>query len=132
MKPSRRNRSSSAGQADRLIVGRWLGAPTLGLYSLACQFVTAPAFLVGQVLDRVLFATMARVQHTMQLEAQGGRPAQDVGRVRLGREHDDGHRSTVLGLAQGAEHVPGVRRDPPAGSGLSEARLGRALRGAVV
>ena len=51
-----------ASQADRLIVGRWLGAPTLGLYSLACQFVTAPAFLVGQVLDRVLFATMARVQ----------------------------------------------------------------------
>jgi O-antigen/teichoic acid export membrane protein len=51
-----------ATQADRLVVGRWLGAPTLGLYSLACQFVTAPAYLVGQVLDRVLFATMARVQ----------------------------------------------------------------------
>ena len=51
-----------ATQVDRLIVGRWFGASTLGLYSLASQFVTAPAYLVGQVLDRVLFATMALVQ----------------------------------------------------------------------
>jgi O-antigen/teichoic acid export membrane protein len=51
-----------ATQADKLVVGRWLGAQSLGLYALASQFITAPAYLVGQVLDRVLFATMALVQ----------------------------------------------------------------------
>ena len=51
-----------AGQADKLVVGRWLGAQALGLYALACQFITAPAFLVGRVLDRVLFPAMALVQ----------------------------------------------------------------------
>jgi O-antigen/teichoic acid export membrane protein len=51
-----------AGQADKLVVGRWLGAQALGLYSLAYQLVTAPALLVGQVLDRVLFPAMALVQ----------------------------------------------------------------------
>jgi PST family polysaccharide transporter len=51
-----------AGQADKLVVGRWLGAPALGLYSLSYQLITAPALLVGQVLDRVLFPAMALVQ----------------------------------------------------------------------
>jgi len=51
-----------AGQADKLVVGRWLGAQTLGLYALAFQLVTAPPILVGKVLDRVLFPTMALVQ----------------------------------------------------------------------
>jgi len=51
-----------AGQADKLVVGRWLGAQALGLYSLAYQLITAPAILVGQVLDRVLFPAMALVQ----------------------------------------------------------------------
>lgn len=51
-----------ASQADKLVVGRWLGAQTLGLYVLAYQLVAWPAVLVGQVLDRVLFPTMALVQ----------------------------------------------------------------------
>jgi PST family polysaccharide transporter len=51
-----------ATQVDKLIVGRWLGAEALGLYSLASQFMNQPAVIFGQILDRVLFPTMAIVQ----------------------------------------------------------------------
>jgi PST family polysaccharide transporter len=51
-----------AGQGDKLVAGRWLGAQALGFYVHAYQLITAPATLVGQVLDRVLFPTMALVQ----------------------------------------------------------------------
>lgn len=51
-----------AGQGDNLVVGRTLGASALGFYSHAYNLMAAPAILVGQVLDRVLFPTMARVQ----------------------------------------------------------------------
>jgi O-antigen/teichoic acid export membrane protein len=52
-----------ATQIDRLIVGRWLGADALGLYALSSQLMAAPAVLFGHILDRVLFPTMALVQH---------------------------------------------------------------------
>ena len=51
-----------ATQVDKLVVGRWLGAEALGLFSLASQFMTQPAVIFGQILDRVLFPTMAMVQ----------------------------------------------------------------------
>jgi len=51
-----------ANQADNLVVGRWLGATALGLYSRAYQLMAVPTALLGDVLDRVLFPTMARVQ----------------------------------------------------------------------
>jgi PST family polysaccharide transporter len=51
-----------ANQADNLVVGRWLGAVALGLYSRAYQLMAVPTALLGDVLDRVLFPTMARVQ----------------------------------------------------------------------
>jgi O-antigen/teichoic acid export membrane protein len=51
-----------ANQADNLIVGRWLGAVALGLYSRAYQLMAVPSGLPGNVLDKVLFPTMARVQ----------------------------------------------------------------------
>lgn len=51
-----------AGHADKLVVGRWLGAGSLGLYSLSSQLMAAPAVIFGQILDRVLFPTMALVQ----------------------------------------------------------------------
>ncbi|NIX78088.1 lipopolysaccharide biosynthesis protein [Microvirga terricola] len=51
-----------ANQGDNLVVGRWLGPQALGLYTHAYQLMAAPAVLVGQVLDRVLFPTMALVQ----------------------------------------------------------------------
>jgi len=49
-------------QGDNLVVGRFLGPQALGLYSHAYQLMAAPAVLFGQVLDRVLFPTMALVQ----------------------------------------------------------------------
>lgn len=51
-----------ANQADNLIVGRFLGAVALGLYSRAYQLMAVPTLLLGDVLDRVLFPTMSRVQ----------------------------------------------------------------------
>jgi O-antigen/teichoic acid export membrane protein len=53
----------AADQADNLVAGRWLGAVALGLYSRAYQLMAVPTVLLGDVLDRVLFPTMARVQH---------------------------------------------------------------------
>lgn len=49
-------------QGDNVVVGRWLGPQALGLYGQAYNLMTASALLVGQVLDRVLFPAMARVQ----------------------------------------------------------------------
>ena len=51
-----------ANQIDNFVVGRWLGAVALGLYSRAFQLMVVPTALLGDVLDRVLFPTMARVQ----------------------------------------------------------------------
>jgi len=51
-----------ANQVDNLVVGRWLGAVRLGEYTRAFQLMSVPARLLGDVLDRVLFPTMARVQ----------------------------------------------------------------------
>ena len=49
-------------QGDNFVVGRWLGPVALGLYGRAYQLMANPAALFGDVLDKVLFPTMARVQ----------------------------------------------------------------------
>jgi O-antigen/teichoic acid export membrane protein len=51
-----------ATQGDNLVVGRWLGAEALGLYGRAYQLMVVPANGFGQVVDRVLFPTLARIQ----------------------------------------------------------------------
>ncbi len=51
-----------ANQADNVVVGRALGPVALGVYTRAYQLMAVPATLFGDVLDRVLFPTMARVQ----------------------------------------------------------------------
>lgn len=51
-----------ATQADNLVVGRWLGAVALGLYSRAYQLMAVPTSLLGDVLDKVLFPELARIQ----------------------------------------------------------------------
>lgn len=49
-------------QADNLVVGRWLGSNALGLYGRAYQLMIMPTNLFGQVIDKVLFPAMARIQ----------------------------------------------------------------------
>jgi PST family polysaccharide transporter len=53
-------------QGDNLVVGRWLGAEALGIYGRAYQLMASPAMLLGQILDRVLFPAMARVQENAE------------------------------------------------------------------
>lgn len=50
-------------QGDNLIIGRWLGSEALGIYGRAYQLMSMPALLFGQVLDKVLFPSMAKVQN---------------------------------------------------------------------
>ncbi len=52
----------AANQADNLVVGRWIGAAALGLYDRAYQLMAAPAMFLGEMLDRVLFPAMVKVQ----------------------------------------------------------------------
>jgi O-antigen/teichoic acid export membrane protein len=49
-------------QGDNLVVGRFLGAEALGFYSRAYQLMVMPANLIGQVLEKVLFPAMSKIQ----------------------------------------------------------------------
>lgn len=51
-----------ATSGDTLVVGRCLGPAMLGIYGRANQIMVAPAVLVGNVLEKVLFPAMAKVQ----------------------------------------------------------------------
>ena len=52
----------AALQGDNVVVGRWMGAAALGVYTRAYTFLAQPARLIGIVIDRVLFPAMANVQ----------------------------------------------------------------------
>jgi PST family polysaccharide transporter len=49
-------------QGDNLVVGRTLGAASLGIYGRAYQFMVMPSSLFGNTLDKVLFPAMSKVQ----------------------------------------------------------------------
>lgn len=49
-------------QVDYLVVGRMLGLTALGFYGRAYQLMSVPASTFGQVLDDVLFPSMAKIQ----------------------------------------------------------------------
>lgn len=51
-----------ATSGDNVVVGRYLGESALGTYGRAYQLMAQPANLVGNVLEKVLFPAMARVQ----------------------------------------------------------------------
>lgn len=51
-----------ATQGDNLVTGRWLGAAALGIYGRAYQLMAVPSMLFGDVLDNVLFPSLARLQ----------------------------------------------------------------------
>lgn len=50
-------------QGDYIVVGRALGMTALGIYGRAYQLMSVPAIAFGQVLDEVLFPSMAKMQH---------------------------------------------------------------------
>jgi len=52
----------AAGDGDNVVVAKWLGLSALGLYDRAYQLMVAPAMLLGQVMDEILFASLARIQ----------------------------------------------------------------------
>lgn len=52
-----------ARNADNAVVGRWLGAATLGVYSRAYALMNTSNSLLTSVVNEVLFPAIARVQH---------------------------------------------------------------------
>lgn len=53
----------AALQGDYAVVGATLSSAALGVYGRAYQLLGAPAMLLGQVIDRVLFPMQADLQH---------------------------------------------------------------------
>lgn len=53
-------------QGDNMVIGRWLGAETLGIYGRAYQLMVLPASLFGRAVDKVLFPALAKVQDSSQ------------------------------------------------------------------
>jgi PST family polysaccharide transporter len=51
-----------AKKGDDLVVGRWLGAASLGVYDRAYTLLEATDRIVGRPLDKVLFPSFARIQ----------------------------------------------------------------------
>jgi O-antigen/teichoic acid export membrane protein len=49
-------------QGDNLVVGRWLGAASLGIYGRAYNLMVMPAHAFGRIINRVLFPVMSQVQ----------------------------------------------------------------------
>lgn len=49
-------------EGDYLVVGRAMGMSALGIYGRAYQLMSVPASTFGQVLDDVLFPSMAKIQ----------------------------------------------------------------------
>jgi PST family polysaccharide transporter len=52
----------AALQGDFIVVGRYMSAADLGAYGRAYQIATGPAILLGGVIDKVLFPTLATRQ----------------------------------------------------------------------
>src|SRR6185369_5284701 len=50
-------------KGDNAIVGRWLGAGALGVYTRAYGLMTMSVTIFGTAFDRVMFASLAKLQH---------------------------------------------------------------------
>lgn len=55
--------SAVGGSLDRMILGRWLGAANLGVYSMAFNLSNLPATQLSRLVNRITFPSFARVQH---------------------------------------------------------------------
>ena len=54
--------SAVGGSLDRLILGRWLGAASLGVYSMAYNLSNLPATHISRLVNQITFPSFARVQ----------------------------------------------------------------------
>lgn len=50
-------------KGDNAVVGRWLGAGALGIYTRAYGLMSMSVTIFGSAFDRVLFASLAKMQH---------------------------------------------------------------------
>src|SRR5207302_11035591 len=62
-------------QRDHVLVGRWLGAATLGFYGRAYEPMAAAPALVGEPVDKVVFPAMAARQGDLRALAAAYRRA---------------------------------------------------------
>jgi teichuronic acid exporter len=61
----------AATSADRVVIGRFLGAADLGYYSRAVSLMTTARQLTGTGPVRVLFSTFAKIQHDQERMRKG-------------------------------------------------------------
>ena len=52
----------AASQGDNAVVGRSMSAAALGIYGRAYQLMSMPAMFLGEVVDRIVFPLLSRVQ----------------------------------------------------------------------
>ncbi|HYY99449.1 MAG TPA: lipopolysaccharide biosynthesis protein [Pyrinomonadaceae bacterium] len=50
-------------KGDNAVIGRWLGAGALGVYTRAYGLMTMSVTIFGSAFDRVMFASLAKMQH---------------------------------------------------------------------
>ena len=55
--------SHAVGQLDTVLVGKFLGMEALGIYDLMKRVLIRPSNLLSELVERVAFPTMARIQH---------------------------------------------------------------------
>lgn len=53
------------GNADNLLIGRYLGTASLGVYSVAYNIMFAPIARISQPIGQVMFAALSRVQNDL-------------------------------------------------------------------
>jgi O-antigen/teichoic acid export membrane protein len=53
----------AAENSDNIIVGKFLGEASLGVYSKAFQFLSIPASFFGKLYDKVLFPVLSSIQN---------------------------------------------------------------------
>lgn len=53
------------GNADNLLIGRYLNTTALGIYSVAFNLMFAPIARISQPIAQVMFAALSRVQHDL-------------------------------------------------------------------
>ncbi|MBP2075892.1 lipopolysaccharide biosynthesis protein [Oceanobacillus polygoni] len=54
-------------QGDTFVIGKFLGAVPLGIYSRAYQFYAMPVNLIGTVIEKVLFPSFSRLQSDKEI-----------------------------------------------------------------